>query len=956
MGRSPLYTLADRLDADRVGAKAANLARLRAWGYAVPAGWIWQAGDDRDQLLRAVQPSPEQPVIVRSSAVGEDSLQISAAGQYDSIGDVVDRTHLDLAIDRCLASYSKASAIAYRRDRAVAVEDMKAVQVGLDSDTSADLADLGVHTQPANHADPTNYTNHIAMSLLVQRQIKGVLSGVVFSRDPVAANREAVAIEVVAGGASALVSGRVTPARYSVTVPDTIPEEIPPLAIVVEGRIDRPSGSSQLPWLDDLAIDSPQNSPAHPTEPFPEVPADRLRELLQSVAAIARQLERRDHGTPQDIEWTYDGQTLWLLQARPISTLYPIWTRRIAAEVAPGAVHPLSWSISQPLTCGVWGAIFTTVLGDRAVGLDFSQTATLHGSHAYFNASLLGDIFRRMGLPPESLEFLVRDRSMSRPSFRTLLINLPGLLRLVGQQFRLVQRFEADDRGQFTPLLDDLAADPIDLNHPHHSPQSLFDRIDRILAALQPATRYNILAPIGLAIRQKLAKIEDLDSGMMPEVQATRAFQALAETLYHHLDRRDPGWETRDPIEDLRSWLSGGYLIGNTPQNDGQALLDRFDQWLTQYGYLSDVGTNIAIPTWREMPDHWLRLWWQAAKALKALATRDTARDATTTAAIGIPTTPPAKTSGSRSLQEFARLKGRVAEVYDRLLAELRWCFVALEYQGKAAQMLPEALVLEKLNQEDLDREKLGLEPLERELLRLNELGLEQSERGSEFQLSRMNPNLDQSSPEITNLVGDIFWLTIAEIRQIFTLDYLNHSESSKSPQSSDADHTPITPQITSQATPALDVPRLIHDRRTQFDRDRQCINLPRLVYGAALPDRPTQPITQTTTGARLTGIGASRGQARGRLVLMAQFDPCLVIDRDTILVVPYTDAGWSPLLVQAGGLISAVGGRLSHGAIVAREYGIPAVMDVADAFTQLQSGQWVQIDGERGTIERIEG
>ncbi|TAF49658.1 MAG: pyruvate phosphate dikinase PEP/pyruvate-binding protein, partial [Oscillatoriales cyanobacterium] len=602
-----------------MGAKAANLSRLHAWGYAVPSGWVWRAGDDRNVLFNCVQPSRDRPVIVRSSAIGEDSPQASAAGQYDSIAHVIDRATFDQALDRCLASYSSASAIAYRRDRG--------------SDT-------------------------VAMSLLVQRQIQGVISGVAFSRDPVAPNSDQVAIELVAGGASALVSGRVTPARYSVTVPDTIPEVVPPLAIAGVVNGDRRFQPSQAAWIGELVVNGMGNTTESPVElstaRFPEISPDRLREILQSIAAIARQLERRDHGTPQDLEWTYDGQTLWLLQARPISTLYPIWTRRIAAEVAPGAVHPLAWSISQPLTCGVWGAIFTTVLGDRAAGLDFSQTATLHGSHAYFNASLLGDIFRRMGLPPESLEFLVRDQSMSRPSFRTLLINLPGLLRLVGQQLRLTQTFAQDDRTLFTPLLEQLTTDPINLQTPHHSPSELFNRLDRILAALHPATRYNILAPIGLAIRQKLAKIDDLDSGMMPEVQATRAFQSLANQLRHHLDRHNPGWATREPITDLRSWLTDS----NHDPTQGHTLLTHFDAWLDRYGYLSDVGTNIAIPTWRETPDRWLRLWWQAAKALTTAPKPPLAMKQ--------PPDNRTKNQGSRSLQAFARLKGRVAEVYDR--------------------------------------------------------------------------------------------------------------------------------------------------------------------------------------------------------------------------------------------------------------------------------------------------
>jgi pyruvate,water dikinase len=78
-------------------------------------------------------------------------------------------------------------------------------------------------------------------------------------------------------------------------------------------------------------------------------------------------------------------------------------------------------------------------------------------------------------------------------------------------------------------------------------------------------------------------------------------------------------------------------------------------------------------------------------------------------------------------------------------------------------------------------------------------------------------------------------------------------------------------------------------------------------------------------------------------------------IDRQTILVVPYTDSGWSPLLAQAGGIVAEVGGQLSHGAIIAREYGIPAVMNVTQATRVLQSGQWIRVDGERGRVEILQ-
>ena len=70
------------------------------------------------------------------------------------------------------------------------------------------------------------------------------------------------------------------------------------------------------------------------------------------------------------------------------------------------------------------------------------------------------------------------------------------------------------------------------------------------------------------------------------------------------------------------------------------------------------------------------------------------------------------------------------------------------------------------------------------------------------------------------------------------------------------------------------------------------------------------------------------------------------------ILVAPFTDPGWTPLFINAGGLVMDIGGALAHGSVVAREYGIPAVVGVRDATTKLKTGQRVRVDGNRGMIE----
>ena len=69
------------------------------------------------------------------------------------------------------------------------------------------------------------------------------------------------------------------------------------------------------------------------------------------------------------------------------------------------------------------------------------------------------------------------------------------------------------------------------------------------------------------------------------------------------------------------------------------------------------------------------------------------------------------------------------------------------------------------------------------------------------------------------------------------------------------------------------------------------------------------------------------------------------------ILVAEFTDPGWTPLFINAAGLVMEVGGALAHGSVVAREYGIPAVVGCTGATSRLANGQRVTVDGSKGTV-----
>jgi pyruvate,water dikinase len=106
----------------------------------------------------------------------------------------------------------------------------------------------------------------------------------------------------------------------------------------------------------------------------------------------------------------------------------------------------------------------------------------------------------------------------------------------------------------------------------------------------------------------------------------------------------------------------------------------------------------------------------------------------------------------------------------------------------------------------------------------------------------------------------------------------------------------------------------------------------------------------QDETGC-LNGVAGSPGVVTGKARVISGPEEFQQLQKGEILVAPITNPVWTPLFAVASGVITEVGGILSHGAIVAREYGIPAVMSIAKATRRIQNGQTIVVDGDRGCV-----
>jgi pyruvate,water dikinase len=156
-----------------------------------------------------------------------------------------------------------------------------------------------------------------------------------------------------------------------------------------------------------------------------------------------------------------------------------------------------------------------------------------------------------------------------------------------------------------------------------------------------------------------------------------------------------------------------------------------------------------------------------------------------------------------------------------------------------------------------------------------------------------------------------------------------------------------VEPVATAQA--GFDVQASIADRRKEYARNLT-LAPPPVVVGRFDPNTPGAPAADTSASV-LQGIPVYPGAVTGVARVILRTDDHEQVLPGEILVAPFTDPAWTPYFVPAAGVVIEQGGLLSHGSIVAREYGLPAVTNVASATRIIRTGDLVQVDGSRGRV-----
>ncbi|MEM9176002.1 MAG: PEP/pyruvate-binding domain-containing protein [Myxococcota bacterium] len=132
----------------------------------------------------------------------------------------------------------------------------------------------------------------------------------------------------------------------------------------------------------------------------------------------------------------------------------------------------------------------------------------------------------------------------------------------------------------------------------------------------------------------------------------------------------------------------------------------------------------------------------------------------------------------------------------------------------------------------------------------------------------------------------------------------------------------------------------------------QETLRFPEVAVGHPQPE----PIDLTGGDDKVVvGKPVSRGRVEGRVRVVKRLEEAESLKPGEILVAPITDVGWTPYFAVIGGLVTDVGSAVSHGAVVAREYGLPAVLNTRNATEILRTGERVVLDGDRGTVERLD-
>ncbi len=765
---------------------------------------------------------------VRSSATAEDLPTASFAGQQDTYLNIIGKAAILKHISKCWASLFTDRAVIYR------------MQNGFDH-------------------------NKVQLSAVIQKMVFPEAAGILFTADPITSHRKVVSIDASFGLGEALVSGLVDADIYKVQEGKIVSKKISTKRLAIYALKEGGTKEQQI-------------------EPDQQNTQTLTDEQILQLEKTGRRIEAY-FGRPQDIEWCLSEGQLYIVQSRPITTLYPVphvndgknhvYMSLSHQQMMTDVITPLGLSFF-PIWLSKLGAS-TVEAGDRMY-VDVSYDLASPVARKIFVKNGLGsvDMLIQKALEnvlnrKEYLKSLPRGKTTLGLSGGTIGQMVSGLL----QAIKIYRENDADLIQKMIAKNDALTQDVAQ----RINGKSGDDLFDFILQDMDEAFKTIVLANYGVGIVGFYAS-SWLSKNMKKWLDEENVTDVLSQAVSNNVTT-EMGLELLDVADVVRQYPAvldyfqhaedETFFAELEKLEGGKAVGDCMRNYLRKYGVRCPGEIDITRTRWAEKPTLLIPM---IINNIKNFAPGSHQR-------ISEQKRLEAEQKGQELISRVKRLPSgkRKAKKTKKMISVLR-NFVGFREYPKYAMM---------------QRFYVYKQALKKEAALLVQKRVLQE-------------------PE------DIYYLTFEELRKVASTYQLDDS--------------------------------IITQRKGEYEVFEK-LTPPRVMTSDGEVITGEYDTSEIPSGA-LIGVPVSSGTIEGRARIVLKLEEADIEEGD-ILVTAFTDPSWTALFVSIKGLVTEVGGMMTHGSVVAREYGLPAVVSVENATRLMKDGQRIRVNGTKGYVEILE-
>jgi pyruvate,water dikinase len=763
---------------------------------------------------------------IRSSATAEDLPTASFAGQQDTYLNMIGKTAILKHISKCWASLFTERALTYR------------IQNGFDH-------------------------RKVYLAVVVQKMVFAQAAGIMFTADPVTSNRKVVSIDASFGLGEALVSGLVNADNYKVQGGKVLDKKVSTKKLAIYALAD--GGTKEQ------AIEpGQQNRPALTDE-----------QILQ-LAHMGRKIEEH-FGSPQDIEWCLVDELFYVVQSRPITTLYPIPDADDGVNNAPSQqenhvyvsvghaqmmtdpIKPLGLSFYLLTTRApmriAGGRLFVDVTSGLASPASRQNLLDVMGQgdplikDALMTLLERGDFIKTLPGDGKEVGHIKSHKGMSSADIQAQVANDPTIVAdLIKRSQTSIEALKQTIQTKSgSDLFDFIVEDIQQLQKSLSDPQNM----GVILGAMNASAwinenmmewlgEKNVADTLSQSVPNNITS--EMGLALLDVADVIRPYPAVIEHLQHAKD--DNFWDDLVTFE------------------GGQEAQDAIQAYLDKYGMRGAGEIDITKPRWREKPTTLVPMILSNIRNLEPNAS---------------------KRKFEQGRQEALK---KEQELLDRLM------------------QLPDGEQKAKETKQmiDLIRNFSGYREYPKYAMINRYFVYKQA-------LLKEAEKLVQAG--VLHEKEDIYYLTFEELREVVRLNKVDY--------------------------------RIIRKRKDEY-KHYEKLTPPRVITSDGEIISGAYKRENLPAGV-LVGLPVSSGVIEGRARVILNMEDA-DLEAGDILVTPFTDPSWTPLFVSIKGLVTEVGGLMTHGAVIAREYGLPAVVGVQNATNLIKDGQRIRVHGTIGYVE----